>query len=267
MTETGKEETAALRSPHASQADVLYTETLRGGQMWSRIVRRGQHMRLVNTSGGSTPAVLLYNPHLTLERYNMPDTLKAQHIGRLSKGSALYSDMGRIFFTIEEDTYGWHDTVTGHMTAALSARKYGEGPYQNLRNDFYRNTRDNFLVELGKYGLGEKDIVPNVNFFVKVVPSTDGKLRWKSDAQPGDYVDLRAEMDTLVVLSNTPHPWDPSPEYAPKGGRVEITSGSPADQNTFEAACPENERGLRLTATYVSQIYDASASVAEEVHQ
>ena len=267
MTETGKEETAALRSPHASQADVLYTETLRGGQMWSRIVRRGQHMRLVNTSGGSTPAVLLYNPHLTLERYNMPDTLKAQHIGRLSKGSALYSDMGRIFFTIEEDTYGWHDTVTGHMTAALSARKYGEGPYQNLRNDFYRNTRDNFLVELGKYGLGEKDIVPNVNFFVKVVPSAEGKLYWQSDAKPGDYVELHAEMDALLVLSNTPHPWDPSPEYAPKDCRVEVYSGSLVSKSTEPAFCPENERGLQLTREYVSQVSDASLGSFAEAHQ
>lgn len=262
MTEIGKEEATSIRTFQAP-----YTEPLRGGQMWSRIVRAGQRMRLVNASGGSTPAVLLYNPHLMIERYNMPDTLKAQHISRLTKGSALYSDMGRIFFTIVEDTCGWHDTVTGHMTAALSERKYGDGPYQQLRNDFYRNTRDNFLIELGKYGLGEKDIVPNINFFVKVEPGADGSLHWKSETKPNDYVELRAEMDVLVVLSNTPHPWDPSPEYAPKDGRVEIYSGNPTDRSLPSAVCPENARGMQLTAAYVSQVHEAGSTSLGEASQ
>ncbi|MEN9581954.1 MAG: hypothetical protein RJA70_4963, partial [Pseudomonadota bacterium] len=144
--------------------------------MWSRVVRRGQALRITNTSGKSTPAALFYNPRLPLERYNMPDTLKCQHIARLTAGNCLYSDMGRIFFSIIEDSYGWHDTITGHMTRSLSARKYGHGSYQALRNNFHRNSRDNFLVELGKYGLGKRDLVPNVNFFTKVLVNNEGQL-------------------------------------------------------------------------------------------
>ena len=105
----------------------------------------------------------------------MPDTLKAQHTARLTRGHVLYSDMGRVLCPIMEDSVGWHDTITGHMDAPRRARKFGEGSYQELRNDFYRNTRDNFLVELGKYDLGKRDMVPNVNFFVKVAVDDAGQ--------------------------------------------------------------------------------------------
>ena len=118
--------------------------------------------------GGANAGALFYNIECPVERYNMPDTLKAQHIARLTQGYVLFSDMGRVLCSIVEDTCGWHDTITGHSDATMTREKYGEGSYQRLRNDFYRNTRDNFLVELGKHGLGKKDLTPNVNFFVKV---------------------------------------------------------------------------------------------------
>src|SRR5690606_22061330 len=100
-------------------------------------------------------------------RYNMPDTLKAQHIARLTAGNVLYSDMGRVLCSITEDTLGWHDTITGHATRQHNEARYGRGTYQDLRNDWHKNTRDNLLVELGKLELGKRDLGPNVNFFVK----------------------------------------------------------------------------------------------------
>ncbi len=230
---------------------LVLSESLRGGQMWSRVIRRGQVLRLTDVEGGATPAALFYNPQLTLERYNMPDTLKAQHIARLTVGNVLFSDMGRVLFSIIDDSCGWHDTVTGHMTAELSEQKYGIGTYQELRNDYHHNTRDNFLTELGKYGLGDKDIVPNVNFFVKAAPDADGKLSWQSQAKAGQSVDLRAEMDVLTVLSNTPHPWDPAPNYAPKPLALTIYVADPvAADDPCRTSCPENERGFTLTEQY-----------------
>src|ERR1700742_3422140 len=151
----------------------IFEERLRGGQMWSRVLKRGQSLRLTDLEGGASVAALFYNADDPLERYNMPDTLKAQHIARLTRGYVLFSDMGRILCSVVEDTCGWHDTITGHATAATTRLKFGEGSYQKLRNDFYRNTHDNFLIELGKHGLGKKDLTPNVNFFVKV--AVDGK--------------------------------------------------------------------------------------------
>ncbi len=233
---------------------VVHREALRGGQMWSRVVRKGQVLRLCDVEGGATPAALFYNPLLTLERYNMADTLKAQHIAKLTTGAVLYSDMGRIFFSVIDDDCGWHDTMTGHLSREASERKYGAGSYQTLRNDFHRCTRDNFLIELGKYGLGERDLVPNVNFFVKAVADEQGVLSWQNQAKAGACVDLRAEMDVLTILSNTPHPWDPSPEYAPKPLELTIWTADPvAADDVCRTSRPENGRGFILTEQYTGQ--------------
>ncbi len=230
---------------------VIYSEPLRGGQMWSGIIKRGQVLRLVDVEGGATPAGLFYNAAAPLERYNMPDTLKAQHTARLTKGYCIYSDMGRVLLSVIEDTAGWHDTITGCLDARGSEAKFGSGSYQKLRNGFFRNTRDNFLVELGKHGLGKKDITPNVNFFAKIVVEHDGALNWEPNFRAGSYVDLRAEMDVLVVLSNTPHPLDPVRVYEPKPLGLVVWQGDAVPQDDVcRTMRPENERGFTLTAAY-----------------
>ena len=235
-----------------TESQLVLEEPLRGGQMWSRVLRRGQTLRLTDLEGGAAVAALFYNAEDTSERYNMPDTLKAQHIARLSAGFVLYSDMGRVLCSVVEDSVGWHDTITGHGRAAHGRAKFGEGSYQKLRNDWYRNTRDNFLVELGKYDLGKRDLVANVNFFVKVVADADGALSFvPGNSKPGDSVMLRAEMNTLVVLSNTPHPLDPAPSYAPKPVALSIRTGAPAGAaDPCRLSRPENARGFTLTESY-----------------
>jgi urea carboxylase-associated protein 2 len=189
----------------------------------------------------------------------MPDTLKAQYTAFLTAGRVLYSDMGRILASIVEDTCGWHDTISGCGDAAASRARFGEGTYQALRNEFHRNSRDNLLVELGKHGLGKRDIVPNVNFFVRVAVDgegkTEGKMSWVAgNSRPGAHVDLRFEMNTLVVLSNTPHPLDPATAYAPPPVELAIRE---ADLVRADDPCrlsrPENGRGFALTESYVRQ--------------
>jgi len=227
-------------------------ESLRGGQMWSRVLRRGQILSLIDVEGGATPAALFYNASQPLERYNFADTLKAQHTAKLTRGHVLYSDMGRVLCSIIEDSAGWHDTITGHMTREASRAKYGDGSFQKLRNDHYRDTRSNFLIELGKYGLGKRDIVPNVNFFAKVTPDEQGNLSWQPTHEAGRRVSLRAEMDVLVVLSNTPHPLDPFPHYAPKPLALSVRQGPlgvPLD-DLCRTSCEQNGRGFQLTELY-----------------
>ena len=108
--------------------------------------------------------------------------------------------------------------------AALAAR-FGEGSYQELRNDFHRNARDNLLVELGKHGLGKRDVVANVNFFVaRRASTTRARSPGAGNSRPGASVELRFEMDTLVVLSNTPHPLDPATRYAPPPRRARASA-------------------------------------------
>ena len=232
--------------------DWLVDEPLRGGQMWSRVLKRGQVLRVTDVEGNGSVAALLFNADRPLERYNMPDTLKAQHIARITSGNVLYSDMGRVLCSVIADTCGWHDTITGLESFAASNAKYGSGDYQALRNDWHRNSRDNLLVELGKYGLGKRDFGPNLNLFVKVAVDAEGKLGWVSgNSKPGAFIELRSEMNTLVVLSNTPHPLDPATAYRARPVQLGVRLAGPVAANDpARVSCPENERGFALTEAY-----------------
>jgi len=209
-------------------------------------------LRLTDVEGRASVAALLYNADHPLERYNMADTLKAQYTARLTQGYVLYSDMGRILMSVIEDSCGWHDTITGAMDASLSLQRYGEGTYQELRNDFHRNTRDNFLIALGKHGLGKRDLVANPNFFVKVAVDETGRLSWvPGNSRPGASIVLRAEMNVLVVLSNTPHPLDPGKIYAPRSVDLAVYPvPAAADDDACRKKRPENARGFELTQNY-----------------
>jgi hypothetical protein len=227
-------------------ARILLEEDLHPGSHWSFVLRRGLSLRIVDQEGGANVSALFYNADEKIERYNMADTLKAQHTARLTAGHVCYSDMGRVLVSITTDTCGWHDTVCGVSDAALVMEKYGPGRYQELRNDFHRNGRESFLVELGKHGLGARDIVANVNFFSKVVADGEGVLSFVGgNSGPGDFVDLRAEMNVLVVLSGCPHPLDPDTHWRPR--RVGLTvwrSDPPGPDDLCRNACPENARGF-----------------------
>jgi urea carboxylase-associated protein 2 len=204
---------------------------------------------LTDIEGGANVATIFYNYEDRLERYNMADTLKAQHTAFLTKGYVCYSDMGRVLCSLTEDTCGWHDTMTGVSNAAMVADKYGRTRFQEQRNDFYKNGYDGLLGELAKYGLGQRDMVANVNFFTKVTVDEEGRLRFNPGASPpGSYVDLRFEMHTLVALSTCQHPLDPYPEYRPRPVHLAAFPTLPvAKDDPCRTRCPENERGFRNT--------------------
>ncbi len=231
---------------------IIYEKVLPGGGMWSQTIRRGKVLRLTDLEGGANVSTLLYNADEPIERYNMPDTLKGQHTFQLTEGHCLHSDMGRIFCSIIKDTAGWHDSVCGCTDAKLVREKYGEHNYQTARNDFYRNARENFLIELGKHGLGKKDIVPNLNLFSKVVSDEVGKLGYVEGASAaGSVIELRFEMDTLVVLTTCQHPLDPNPNYAPKPMKLEVFAADPvAADDPCRISRPENERAFTNTEDY-----------------
>jgi urea carboxylase-associated protein 2 len=229
--------------------------TLRGGQAWSGRLRRNQHLVLTDVEGRACVSALFYNARDPLERYNMADTLKAQFTAFLTTGRVLYSDMGRVLCSVVADGCGWHDTITGVGDAAANEARFGAGGYQKLRNERHRNARDNLLVELGKHGLGKRDLVANLNFFVRVGVGEDGSLAWVSgNSHPGAAVDLRFEMDTLVVLSNTPHPLDPALAYRPPTIDLIVADGPAAPQDDrCRLSRPENGRGFALTEAYIAE--------------
>ena len=231
---------------------ILFEETLAPGAAWSHILKRGTALRLSDTDGGANVGAILYNADCPVERLNIPDTLKAQHIARLTQTNVLYSDMGRILCSVTHDTLGWHDALCGCLDAAAVHAKYGEARYQEQRNDFHRNAQGSFQIELEKYGLGPRDLSPNVNFFSKVSVGGDGALTFQpGHSPPGSFVELRAEMNVLVILSTCPHPLDPNPVYAPKPVHLSLRRvPPPAAGDLCRVSCPENGRGFTLTERY-----------------
>ena len=181
-----------------NDTSVLWEETVQGGATWSHVLKRGTALRITDSEGGANAAALFYNFECPVERYNMPDTLKAQHVARVTAGLVLYSDMGRVLCSVTGDTVGWHDPIGGCSNAAMVRAKYGEGRYQECRNAYYKNALDGFLVELGKWGLGPRDLAPNVNFFSRVTVGDDGGMRFEpGNSPPGGSIELRAEMNVL----------------------------------------------------------------------
>jgi len=234
----------------------LWEEVVPAGAHWSGVVRRGVTLRLTDLEGGANVSALFYNQEEKLERYNMADTLKGQHTAFLTQGHACYSDMGRVLCSITADSCGWHDTLCGPSTAAVIHGKYGTATYQEARNERYRNGYDSLLNELGKYGLGRRDLVANINFFSKVVADEAGDMAFVEDnSRAGDHVDLRFEMASLVVLSTAPHPLDPAPHYRPRPVRLSAFHTGPAPaQDACRNACDENRRAFINTERYYLEV-------------
>lgn len=225
---------------------VLWNDTLPGGSAWSGVINRGTTLRFADPEGRANAALLMFAHPQHTERYCMPDSLKAQHTAFLTRGHACHSDMGKVLCSIPEDSCGWHDTVCGVLDANALSAQYGEALYQQHRNSMYRNGQDGLLVELAKWGLGPRDMHANLNLFSKVVPDELGALSFDTaHRQPGQWVDLRFEMDVLVVLSAAPHPLDSAKIYAP--GAVQVTawrSGIAGANDVCRQHCEENGRAF-----------------------
>lgn len=235
-----------------SQSQLLYADQLAPACHWSLRMRKDTTLRLIDIEGGANVGMLFYNPENLLERYNAPDTLKCQHTFKLTHGNCLYSDMGRIFCSIIDDSVGWHETVCGNTTRAMVKQKWGERTYQEYRNEWQQNGYNSFLVELAKYGLGKRDMAANVNFFSKVEVDDAGNLHYVvNHSKAGDYVELRFEMDTLVLLHTCPHPLNPAAEYPRKPIRYEIRQATAisADDTCLNSRT-ENQRGFENNRIY-----------------
>jgi urea carboxylase-associated protein 2 len=229
-----------------------YQTVIPAGSHWSLRMRRGSVMRITDPEGGANLGMLFYNPENLLERYNAPDTLKCQHTFKLTKGNCLYSDMGRIFASIVEDSLGWHETVTGNANAAHVEARWGARDYQNDRNDWKQNGYDAFLVELAKYGLSAADMAMNVNWFSMVKVSDQGVLELVSEhSKVGDQVTLRFEMDTLVFMHSCPHPLNNSESYPQKPVEIELGVAEPVtDDDYCKNYRAENGRGFHNNDLY-----------------
>ena len=236
----------------AEKNNSLWEEVIPGGNHWSALIRRGTTLRITDLEGGANLSALLYNADEKLERYNMPDTLKAQHTAFLSTGNVCYSDMGRVMCSIIHDNVGWHDTICGVTDAAMVEAQYGKSSYQMHRNNMFRNGKDSLLIELAKYGLGKRDLMASVNFFSKVTPDAAGHLSFVQEhSQAGNFVDIRFDMNVLLVVSAAPHPLDPNTTYQPASVKISASHAATMQRDDIcRNLCEQNARGFMNTERY-----------------
>jgi urea carboxylase-associated protein 1 len=197
-------------------AKTVLDQIIPAGAPWSGIVKKGQHLRIVDREGKQAVDFLCYNAKDREERYFAPNTIKAAGTISLTKGHVLYSDEAQPLFTIVEDTYGSHDTIGGACSAPSNFMLYSVKDCPGCR--------ENFLKGLAPFNMGRRDIVPNINFFMRVSVQSEGEAAIaRGDSSPGTYVELRAEMDTLAVISNCPQINNPANDFNPTPIQIIIT--------------------------------------------
>ena len=225
---------------------VMWSEVVPGGSHWSWRMPRGSAIRFVALDAGANLSLVLYSAQEKLERYNMPDSLKAQHTAHYTRGHVLMSDMGRSMASVTADSLGWHDPLGALLDNELMASKYGEQRYEQARNAMYRSGKDGLLIEIGKYGLTRRDLIAPVNLFSKVSVDAQGRFGFAADhAKAGDFVELRFDMDVILAVSSAPHALDPSPVYDPRRiGLLAWRCGAAPVDDFCRAFRPENARAL-----------------------
>ena len=182
---------------------------------WSGVVRAGQTLRIVDLEGNQAVDCILYRADDTTERYSAPDTIAAQRNIFLTTGSRLMSSEGAVMMTITDDTCGRHDTIGGACSQESNTLRYGH------HVAFQHACRENFLTEAAVHGLGARDLVSNINWFMNVPVEADGSLGIVDGmSAPGKRVALRAERDVLVIVSNCPQMNNPCNDFNPTPLRV-----------------------------------------------
>jgi urea carboxylase-associated protein 1 len=198
-------------------ADAVYTHDIAAERPWSRLLRQGQTLRIIDSEGQQAVDALLYCAHDPVERYSSQDTLRVQGSAYVELGTQLVSNKGRVMARITADSCGRHDTSAGCCSCESNAVRFGEPTkYQHA-------CRENFILELSRYGLTKRDIVANLNFFMNVPIDPSGNFTVVDGiSAPGNYVDITAEMDVIFFISNCPQVNNPCNGFNPTPIQVAI---------------------------------------------
>ena len=192
--------------------DAVIDEVHPAGEPWMRTLRRGQIFRIVDLEGNQAVDTIFYSAADPVERYSLIHTIQAQAALYLGVGSRLMSSEGNAMLTIVADTCGRHDTLGGACASESNTVRYAIG------KRFMHSCRDNYMLALAHspQGLGKRDVVSNINFFMNVPVTPQGKLTFEDGlSAPGKYVEMRAEMDLIVLVSNCPQLNNPCNAYNP----------------------------------------------------
>ncbi|APO71071.1 urea carboxylase-associated protein (plasmid) [Rhizobium gallicum] len=182
---------------------------------FSAVVRKGQTIRIEDTYGQQAIDTLFYNAEDFSERYSNQDTMREQGAAYISTGTRIISNEGRVMLTMTADSCGRHDTSAGACSCESNTVRFGHG------TKYLHACRDNFVLEVSKHGMSKRDVVPNINFFMNVPIEPSGEMTIVDGiSAPGDYVELNAEMDVLLVISNCPQINNPCNGFDPTPIRV-----------------------------------------------
>ncbi len=209
--------TMTMATPTLDPTQAIYDYELPARQPWSKVVHKGQILRIVDVEGNQAVDTLIYNAADTSERYSAPDTVVRQGNIFITAGTQLLSNAGHVLMTVLTDTCGRHDTLGGACSMESNSVRYG------LHKKHLHACVENYLLELSQYGMHKRDLVSNINFFMNVPVAADGTLEIVDGiSEAGKYVDLRAEMDVLVLISNCPQINNPCNAYHPTPVRLLI---------------------------------------------
>ena len=200
-------------------AQAVYDQIVPAGEPWIHEIHQGQYFRLIDVEGNQAADTLFFNAHDYEDRYSAQDTIRAQGNIYLTTGTQLMSSKDHVLLTIVADTCGRHDTLGGACATESNMVRYG------IETRFMHACRQSFVkaaLDWGR-GLEKRDITHNINFFMNVPVTPDGRLTFADGVSgPGKYVEMRAEMDVLVLISNCPQLNNPCNAYNPTPLRMLI---------------------------------------------
>ena len=239
LTPKGLPEPTALDGAPMAPDAVIHREAVPAGWYTTLRLRRGEVLRIIDDAGRASVSLLAWREEDPSERINCADTIKVQWSAAISKGRVILSDMGRVMFSLVEDSCGAHDLLVGGSTPASVLASSGASG---------RNTQENFLAAVSKVGLGVRDIPPCITFFAAVALDTAGRFIWKEGCKrAGDFVDLHAEMNLIVVASNCVHPLNPSQSAGGPTTLIRHRGPVPRSDDLCRTASPEAMRAFAFT--------------------
>jgi len=206
-----------LRESSLDPKQAVFDTVVAAGVGFSHEVKAGQTLRIVDLEGNQAVDTLFYNAHEPRERYSAVDTIQRQGNIYLTTGTRLFSSEGEVLLRISADTCGRHDTLGGACAAESNQVRYA------LEKKYMHSCRDTFLLTIATqcHSMTKRDLTANINFFMNVPVTPLGKLTFEDGiSAPGKYVEMRAEMDVTVLISNCPQLNNPCNGYNPTPVRI-----------------------------------------------
>jgi len=192
------------------QSKEIFNERVSSGVPFYHVVKKGQTIRIVDLEGCQAVDTLFYNANDHEERYSASDTIREQGGIFITTGTKLLSNDDNVMLEVTADTCGNHDTLGGHCSAESNTVRFGHD------KKYMHSCRDNYLLAIGELEMHPRDLTNNINFFMNVPVEEDGHLAIVDGiSKGGDYVEMKAHMDVLILISNCPQLNNPCNGFNP----------------------------------------------------